>query len=480
MMKTRGTSNSPKTDKETLVRDVASLYNTYVAKGVRIDSFVKKANPSLDIEGLDELLDLYFVLTEDQIRTSRGKPLPGVLSFVNALPERLRRLKTTVGRHVVVSEDELRGPIDWPETITARTRRPGSGNRVFAYGEPEKQFDLQENRVLKRLLSVVDDIVERRIDHAISDPEGYSWAEPWVREEGARRILREALDENPYLERVSNPDEQLPYRVIDDVLGARSSLYREAADLLQYYRQLQRHDLYPEDARNLLRQFFIAPGPESSSIDSDGTEVLFELYWAFKLLEAVPSPRLELIQQSNGNGSIATWQYDDSQYTLYHDCKSPGGVQFEDTPANTVDPPLEFGDTDFFTQRRRLYRVLEEFSTAIGWDVNDKIPKLGSRSRRPDIVVTERDVDSGAITHLFVGEVKYSKDEQYICKGVKQLLETVSLAHLDHDHIANSGDLLDGDGITAALFVDESPLSKNKYPDGLFVFEYGDSPVIRF
>lgn len=479
-MSTSLPSDTQKTGPETLLRDVASLFNTYVAKGVRVDSFVEKANPSLNVDGLDELLELYFVLTKGEICGTREEPLPGVLSFLDELPERMRRLKTTSGRHVRISQDAIRGPINWPETVTARARRPGATDQVFAYEEPEKQFDLPENRVLKRLLTVIDDIVERRIHGVIDSQTDYSWAAPWLGEENTRRVLREMLETNSYLDRVSNCDEPLPYRDIDDVIGSRSSLYRDAAALLSYHRRLQRRETYPDDARRLLKQFFLRPGSESSTIGSEGTEVLFEFYWGFKLLEGVPSPRLELVRDSARVGTVARWNGGEGRYTLYHDTASPGDLRFEASETDTVPPLTETSRTDFFTQRRRYVRSIDRFYDNSFPDDDHRSPDREALRRRPDLVVVRREENNDEVTDVFVGEVKYSRNERTVRKGVEQILETVSIAQSGDQFLSASEELLEDDRIHAGLFVDRSPFPMDQYPDSLAVFEYGDAPSLPF
>ncbi|QGN05854.1 hypothetical protein Hrd1104_00140 [Halorhabdus sp. CBA1104] len=468
-----------KTDRETLVRDVAELFNTYVAEGIRVDSFVEKATPSLKIEDLDELLDLYFVLTQGKIETDTGREVNGVLPFVEELPDRIRRLKTTMGRPIEITEDLIRGPVDWRETIAARGKRPGNAERVFAYGEPTKRFDLPENRVLKRLLYVIDEIVEQRIRGIVDSDTDYAWAAPWTDQEQYPHHLRETLDENPYLNQIDEPDERLPFEDIDNVSRARSELYREAATLLQYYRRLQRHDLYPSEARRLLKQFFLTPGPESSSIDSDGTEVLFEFYWAFKLLESVPSPRLELVRQSAQSGVVAKWSTSDDEYTLFHDSHNPAGLRFQTSDRDSRPPETDETNADFFSQKRRFVRTFAPF-----YDEISRARTADTVNRRPDIVVVRRDLESRELDKVMLGEVKYSKSQKTVREGVEQILETVSGLHVHEsggkEFFASSGELLEDDRIEAALFVDESPYDFDTYPDELTVYEYGDSPKIPF
>lgn len=466
-------------NRETLVEDVASLYNAYVGQGVRIDTFVHKVHPSLNIDDLGELLELYFVLTDDVIRGTHRDVRTGVLSFVDRLPDRLQRLKRTIGRTTTVTEDAVRGPINWRATVAARARRPGPSDRVFAYDEPSKRFDIPENRVLKRLLRVVDQTVDRRIVDVLDagDYDDYRWAAPWSESTGRRRILHDALRENPYLGAVS-ADEPLPHEDIDRALGARSALYRDAAELLSYYRRLQRHDIYPREAKRLLKQFFLAPGPESSRIGSDGLEVLFEFYWAYKLLETISSPQLSLVRRPEKAGAVARWRDDDGRYVLYHDLDTPGGLQFGDTDRNSVAPQSDPTIVDFHTQKRRLTRAFDDFYTTV--DGTNPPDRDHIKRRRPDLVVIRYDATTDELTNVFLGEVKFSDRARTVEKGVRQLVQAAATARLNGDYLAASGELFDDERIAAGLFVKRSPFERDHYPDGLAVFEYGETPGLPF
>lgn len=465
-----------RTDRETLVRDVASIFNTYIAQGVNVNSFVAKANPSLNIEDLAELLEIYFVLTDNRVRVKNlNEHSSSILPFIDALTERMRRLKTTIGREPVVTQESIEGPIDWSKTIASRTRQPNKSQRIFAYGETTKQLDLPENRVLKRLLTVVNRIVETQILSRADPKESYSWADPWTQDRNRQQVLREALDENPYLKRVSRVDSCLPYREIEQVTRARIPLYRDAANLLLQYRRLKDYEIYSDEAKQLLKQFFIAPGSESSTIGSDGTEVLFEFYWTFKLLSSIPSPRLSLLRQSTQTGIVAQWNTKTGNYTLYHDRTFPGEIQFQDSELNTQSPSASQANNDFFSQRRRLSRSLGKITPDLSPDY-----EINSIRRRPDIVVIRRDEETNNLTNAFIGEVKYTRSKKTIQDGVKQLLETTALAQTANGYLAGSGELLEDDQLAVGLFVDHSPFSLEMYPEELEVYEYGDTPTLSF
>ncbi len=79
----------------------------------------------------------------------------GVIDFVQELPERVRRIKTTVTKSTRKLEGEVRGRIDWQETIKERYKTNPKNQTLFACSQTKKNYNIQENLVLKQLLSVI-------------------------------------------------------------------------------------------------------------------------------------------------------------------------------------------------------------------------------------------------------------------------------------------------------------------------------------
>lgn len=289
-----------KTSARELVEAIADDFNTYLGKGIRLDPVLRDFDPELNVDDLDRLLRIHFVLTE------RDGDRPGVIDFVRTLPERVRRLKTTNSHRLVAREGEIRGRVAWDETIKRRYREGGSRRNQYVCRETRENYDIEENVVLKSLLSRIHDIVFGDLEHALESPADYGWLADWVDTE--TQFAEEFDDiflDNIYLRRIDSADHEVTDRMLRSVKQSRQPLYAEAARLLDRYRRLLNYDLDVTEAKRLLENTFIRP---------DQTETLFELYWVFRLLDCYDSVHFELLD--GDSDVVASWETTDSRYIL--------------------------------------------------------------------------------------------------------------------------------------------------------------------
>jgi len=287
-----------KTPSEALISDIAEDFHTYLRHGVRVDSVVGKAHAELDIEDLDSLLRVHFVLTQ----ADDGADNVGVVDFIQNLEGRLRRLKTSTARTQESFHGEIRGRVDWQATAKERSRSGRPDQRLFVCTKPEVDYEMPENLVLKRLLTVVRDIVTTELDQAMDNTEDNQWLGSWITptEDGRTglEILHRAYEENIYLQRISAERQDVTDRMIQDVRRSRNSLYRSAARLLDRYRQLRNQELDSKEVREVLNRTLIAP---------EATDVVFELYWVFRILDQYSN--VTYLPLSGDNRSmVARWQ----------------------------------------------------------------------------------------------------------------------------------------------------------------------------
>src|SRR5690625_4676077 len=94
-------------EKERILKEIAHFLHAYLKDGyVQMDSFSKKIHPN--IERFEQLFVLRFLLHDETKR------------FVEQLPELIRKFKTTSRQIQQTNISEVRGSIDWPETIRTR------------------------------------------------------------------------------------------------------------------------------------------------------------------------------------------------------------------------------------------------------------------------------------------------------------------------------------------------------------------------
>ncbi|MDB2239155.1 hypothetical protein [Halorubrum ezzemoulense] len=160
-----------KTTEETLVQDIADNFQTYLRKGVRFDRVIGSAHTDLDIDDIETLLRIHFVLTDADGNQSKV----GVLDFMRQLEDRIRQMKTTTSPESFQYRGEIRGQIDWQGTVKTRARAGRLDEPIFVCTQPEEHYNIDENLVLKRLLSVIHEIVTDDLAYALENPAGYDW-----------------------------------------------------------------------------------------------------------------------------------------------------------------------------------------------------------------------------------------------------------------------------------------------------------------
>jgi hypothetical protein len=86
-----------------------------------------------------------------------GSPEADLL--LDHMHETVRSMAIATTSHPVRTTGEVRGPILWSETMSARTSSPGAGN-VFICSSPVKAYDTPENRVLAHALTRIRDAAQ--------------------------------------------------------------------------------------------------------------------------------------------------------------------------------------------------------------------------------------------------------------------------------------------------------------------------------
>lgn len=439
-----------KTSARELVEAIADDFNTYVGKGVRLDPVLRDFDPDLNVDDLDRLLRIHFVLTE------QDGDRPGVIDFVRILPDRIRRLKTTNSHRLVAREGEIRGHVAWDETIKRRYREGGSRRNQYVCRETRENYDIEENVVLKSLLARIHEIVFDDLEHALESPADYGWLAEWV---DAENQFAEEFDEifrdNIYFRRIDSADHEVTDRMLRSVKQSRNPLYSEAARLLDRYRRLMNYDLDATEAKRLLENTFIRPKQ---------TETLFELYWVFRILDCYDSVQFELLDGESD--VVASWETNGSRYVLYHDSTGSSALTFSEQLAD-IDRPSEDG------YLFRTIKVLDRWQQIADnlFDITGRNSLWGGR---PDIVLERYDEDGINPSAIFVGEVKYTTNSSYAAQGLRELLEYMAYVRTDGEYIEAQDDVLDSKQVTGMLFVDHVNIASECTESDIAVRQFGD------
>lgn len=410
-----------------LLEEIANDFTQYLKAGKFRDltSFSKKIDPNLNINEIDKLLRIHFVLTEKD-KTNEV----GVIDFIKQLSQRIRRIKTTVKHSTKLFKGEVRGRIDWKDTFCQRYNQNPKDKTLFVCDQRERNYDIPENLVLKRLLQIIHEIIYNDLKLALENE--YEWLKAWVDEKKLVEILKSLFLRNVYLRRINLEDVNITDRMIDRALKSRLLLYKDAAVLLSRYRKLINYEFDSKEAKELLNNTFIRP---------EKAEVLFELYWIIKIIKNFKNARFRLIEP--GNNIVAEWEDNGYIYRIYHN--STGSFRFIETLKEINKKIKE--KNNYLGRELKVLKKLEEM-------VGKESDSLWGG--RPDIVL-ERYNQNNDLESIFIGEVKYTDDKNYAIQGLKELLEYIALIKSDKEkYIENYRNLFGKlKKVRGGLFVDE-------------------------
>jgi len=360
----------------------------------------------LDIDDWDRIKRIHFCLSED------------VHNFISKLPERVRRIKTENQREHVDTQGEVRGSINWSGTLRTWSDSGYADKSRFVCDTPYTEYDIAENRVLKRLLWHV----HRTVTTDLRGVE-YDWRRQYWTDDQIDHFDR-LYKQNVHLNRIA-PGQQIS--VTDqDLTAARRSrldLYTEAYELLDRYQRLQ-SDRFDPDITKLLTETLFIPA---------STPTLFELFCIFRILRYLNDeiPGVQLHPIAGETTALAQLETEDRRIEVYHD--QNGAINFHEPLDSTVAPT--------HPTFKRYQDALVDYTNALrGLTGSDQDPVL--YRGRPDIVIEIYDTSSpdDDLVAVLLGEVKYSSAAQTFRQGLEELATYRRFAYHD-DYLIDNPDL---------------------------------------
>lgn len=269
---------------------------TYLGAGVLNRNRIAGAADysGLEIEEFERLKQLHFVLQDD------------VVEYIEALPSRLRRIKTTHRRTETEVRGEVRGRINWPRTTEQRTSTGYNDWTLFVIENPTVEVNIPENKVVKKLLSLLSEPLTEEIEN--TDQE---WRAAW--DDTDIVALQQTLAQNVYLDALSEPAAiRLTDRDVTRARRARQPLYTETAKLYRLYDDLLNDRFHRPNVQELLQETIITPTQDHK---------LFELFCVFALIRQLRQqyPDLQLRRIQSGMDAIAILESEHSRVEVYYD-----------------------------------------------------------------------------------------------------------------------------------------------------------------
>jgi SepF-like predicted cell division protein (DUF552 family) len=438
-----------KTTPDKLINEIGDNFNMFLKAGIHVDSFSKKIDPELNINNLTKLLRIHFVLTDE------------VINFVQALPKRVRRIKTTVDKRSQILNGEVRGRIEWDKTIKERCKCNYGDLTLFVCNQTEKNYNISENIVLKHLLSIIHSTTFEDLKPAID--ENYKWVESWTENQNKlKTTIREVFLRNIYIKRITSDDAEITERMIHSASKSRNKFYRDAARLLLRYNKIMKHDLDSEEAKELLRNTFIKP---------ERTEVLFELYWVIQMIEVKSGKELKDVKFNiidGTNNIVAEWGAGDCIYRIYHD--SNGSFQFLEK-CEDVFKDIIIDKDGYLVREKNVFRKWQGMcSEVFSLEKGDSF-----WGGRPDILLEKYKKGSDEPEQVFIGEVKYTDSKDYAARGLRELLKYMALIKIDNGYFEEKEKIFESDKVNGYLFIDKIDNVKTQVHKNIKIIRFGDS-----
>jgi hypothetical protein len=346
----------------------------------------------------ERLVQLHFILQ------------PEVVDFVESLPSELRQIKTQTRNTASVSRGSVDGRINWGKTVRTRHARNPKDRSLFVCDHRTEDYDIDENLVLKRLLSVIyttlddcQEYLERK----------YEWVtDRWKENVELADTMRDIFERNVHVRRIRTPEAYEPTdRMIQRAAGSRGDLYRRAAELLADYEQILSGDAAA--IRTLLDETAITP---------DDDETLLELYVLFKYVAAIEEmsdDHFEMRTIESAKQEVARLSRDGTDIVLYHDNSGRDrGLSFL---SDISEKPRDALSRTEVVQREaqqvaNSYFQDEQFRDATG---------------RPDVIVLE--IETEHEREYLITEIKHSKRPETIRSGIKETLEYLAFLRQDDE-----------------------------------------------
>lgn len=383
-------------------------------------------NPNFNIDGLDRLLKVHFVISDN------------VINFINGLKKQIRHVKVTTNQKSTEAKGSFRGKINFPKTIRHRLNANYNDKTLFIIDQISRKSETDENIVLKEALRSIREIIDNDLKQFLNSK--LDWVEDWEGDNYEK--LKVVYEKNIYLRSIHDSKSLISDKMINRVRKSRTKLYRDAANLLYTYNSLTKHPINKKLAKKFLGETFIKPDRDT----------LFELYWCFKIIDLFQqNSKVKFLTRTSGKQLLAEWTNQNYIFELYHqgigDFNLTQSLSKEDLPE--IDGYLKrIGNS-----RLKNKNYLNEF-----FNVNQK---KNFNAGIPDIFLIIKDKNSNRLQRVVIGEVKNSTKKQTAKNGLIELINYMSLLKKNKEYFNNVEKVTTAENIRGFLFIDNQRLSNN-------------------
>jgi len=295
--------------------------------------------------------------------------------------------------------------------VKARYSTNPNDRSLFVTENRSEDYDIPENIVLKRLLSVIYTTL-RDADEYLKG--NYDWVtDRWQANTDLIDQLQRTVERNVHVRRIRNPETYEPTeRMLTTAANSRQEIYRDAAILLRARQELFDGD--PDALRTLLSQTAITPDDQAR---------LFELYVLFRFITTLEELQgTQPVFQTIKSGRQEVAKIDGEQeIVLYHD-------------KSAKDRELSF-NTDVTPDDREPTRAEHVQQTAQDVASTYFKEEFSNHTGRPDVIVLEIKSDDPLTYEYLIAEVKHSTRQDTIRTGIKETLEYLAFLRVNEDFV---------------------------------------------
>lgn len=413
-----------KMNKEELINGLTEDILDYVMHGVISESFLSRNIKPKELderfEEFELLMDLHFILKEE------------VVDFVELLSKRLRKIKTQTQNRKYTYRGTIEGRIDWQSTLKKRHSENPNDFSLFICEKRTEHYDIDENIVLKKLLSVIYHTLKDAEDIINKD---YEWLkETWKENEDLIDRLKNIFERNVHVTRIKKPNEYEPTdRMIFTAKNSRKKIYREAGKLIEKRQKIQKGD--KEEIKNLLKNTAITP---------DDDETLFELYVLFRYISTIEELyedefRLKMIK--SGKQEVAKIS-GEKEIVLYHDSSARDRELSFKSEVESKTGDLSRSDMI----QKKAHEIIDEYFVE---------RNIEDHTGRPDVIILEIIDDEKNEYEYLITEVKYSTRRDTIRSGIKETLEYLAFLRVEENFVFDDKSDYLGEGWNGVLVVQD-------------------------
>lgn len=418
-------SEKNKISKEDMMEEIKEELLSYFRKGLINTSSFFQFDDGVDeikFQNINDILKIHFMLSSK------------VREYILTLEKNIRNIKNSTKVSKRTFRGEVRGNIDWDQTIRNRTNMSYGDKTIFVCDNIDKLYDIKENLILKRAIEIIYNIiyVDVGMDRFIK--------KDWYLKGGEiSKIIWNIYKKNIYIKRIDISNVEITDKMIFDVSKSRNKIYRDSAEIVKLYRNIL--NLEEEEISKLFKETFINIQDENK---------VFELYSIIKYLrENFPHKKTKYNVLDGRQDCLAKIDSEQFSYEIFHDSVGDSDINFS---INKKD--IENSGNMYLERKIKILSkknsILKEFNKAESNSV---------WRGRPDLLIIKRNKSNFKISEIVIGEIKYTNSENYMFIGLEELLEYIYLIR------DINGQYINDIPIKGLLFVDNIALERTNFKD---------------